>query len=355
MEQSQLYDKGLSSQKAKTLLIHFGNNEISEVKQFTVIKSFIGQFDNILILLLIAAGCVSFFVGERLDSMFIFLIVILNSFFGLYQEFKAEKALSYLKKLTVTTIRVIRDGKEQQIDSRDLVPGDLIYIEEGAKIPADCQVVETRNLEINEAALTGESLPVVKNCHDQKSNQLFMGTVVAKGRGYAQVLKTGNYTKFGTIAKTLSTIKETKTPLQKKLDGFTKQIGIIGIAASSVVFILSFIQEKSLIESFIFAVSLAVAAVPEGLPAVMTITLAIGVERMAKKKAIVRKLNAIEALGSITVIATDKTGTLTRGEFGVTDIEVLDGSKEALLSVTGSIESQSSHVIGMASEGGLSS
>ncbi|KKQ37484.1 MAG: Calcium-translocating P-type ATPase, PMCA-type [Candidatus Roizmanbacteria bacterium GW2011_GWA2_37_7] len=322
MEQSQLYDKGLSSQKAKTLLIHFGNNEISEVKQFTVIKSFIGQFDNILILLLIAAGCVSFFVGERLDSMFIFLIVILNSFFGLYQEFKAEKALSYLKKLTVTTIRVIRDGKEQQIDSRDLVPGDLIYIEEGAKIPADCQVVETRNLEINEAALTGESLPVVKNCHDQKSNQLFMGTVVAKGRGYAQVLKTGNYTKFGTIAKTLSTIKETKTPLQKKLDGFTKQIGIIGIAASSVVFILSFIQEKSLIESFIFAVSLAVAAVPEGLPAVMTITLAIGVERMAKKKAIVRKLNAIEALGSITVIATDKTGTLTANQMRVKKIFV---------------------------------
>ncbi|MEK7522573.1 MAG: cation-translocating P-type ATPase, partial [Patescibacteria group bacterium] len=201
-------------------------------------------------------------------------------------------------------------------------PGDLIYIEEGAKIPADCQIVESRNLEINEASLTGESLPVVKNVHDQNSNQLFMGTVVAKGRGYAQVLKTGNQTKFGSIAKTLSTIKETKTPLQKKLDVFTKQIGIIGITASLVVFILSFIQEKSLIESFIFAVSLAVAAVPEGLPAVMTITLAIGVERMAKKKAIVRKLNAIEALGSITLIATDKTGTLTANQMRVKKIFV---------------------------------
>ena len=322
MEQSQLFSKGLLSQKAVDLLKQYGYNEISDVKQFTLIKSIIGQFDNVLILLLIAAGGVSFFVGERLDSLFIFLIVILNAFFGLYQEFKAEKALSYLKKLTVTTIRVIRDGKEQQIDSRYLVPGDLIYIEEGAKIPADCQVVETRNLEVNEAALTGESLPVVKNSHDQKSNQLFMGTVVAKGRGYAQVLKTGNQTKFGTIAKTLSTIKEIKTPLQKKLDGFTKQIGVIGIVASSVVFILSFIQEKSLIESFIFAVSLAVAAVPEGLPAVMTITLAIGVERMAKKKAIVRKLNAIEALGSITVIATDKTGTLTANQMRVKKIFV---------------------------------
>ena len=322
MEQTLLLKKGLSSQKVQVLLKQYGYNEISEVKQFTLIKSFIGQFDNILILLLIAAGGVSFFVGERLDSLFIFLIVILNAFFGLYQEFKAEKALSYLKKLTVTTIRVIRDGKEQQIDSRCLVPGDLIYIEEGAKIPADCQIIESRNLEINEASLTGESLPVVKNSHDSNSNQLFMGTVVAKGRGYARVLKTGNYTKFGTIAKTLTTIKETKTPLQKKLDVFTKQIGIIGITASLVVFILSFIQEKSLIESFIFAVSLAVAAVPEGLPAVMTITLAIGVERMAKKKAIVRKLNSIEALGSITIIATDKTGTLTTNQMKVKKIFV---------------------------------
>ncbi len=322
MEQTLLFKKGLSSYKVQTLLKQYGYNEITEVKQFTLVKSIIGQFDNVLILLLIAAGGISFFVGERLDSLFIFLIVILNAFFGLYQEYKAERALSYLKKLTITTIRVIRDGKEQQLDSRSLVPGDLVYIEEGAKIPADCQIVESRNLEINEASLTGESLPVVKNSHDLNNNQLFMGTVVAKGRGYAQVLKTGNQTKFGTIAKTLTLIKETKTPLQKKLDVFTKQIGVIGITASLVVFILSFIQDKSLIESFIFAVSLAVAAVPEGLPAVMTITLAVGVERMAKKKAIVRKLNAIEALGSITVIATDKTGTLTANQMRVKKIFV---------------------------------
>src|SRR3990167_1094214 len=171
MEQTLLFKKGLTSHKVQTLLKEYGYNEISEVKQFTLIKSIIGQFDNVLILLLIAAGGVSFFVGERLDSLFIFLIVILNAFFGLYQEFKAEKALSYLKKLTVTTIRVIRDGKEQQIDSRYLVPGDLIYIEEGAKIPADCQVIETRNLEVNEAAITGESLPVVKNSRDPNNSQ----------------------------------------------------------------------------------------------------------------------------------------------------------------------------------------
>jgi len=320
MAQSLLFKKGLSSQKAQVLLKQYGYNEISEVKQFTLIKSFIGQFDNVLILLLVGAGGISFIVGERLDSLFIFLIVILNAFFGLYQEYKAEKALSHLKKLTTTTIRVIRDGKEQQIDSRCIVPSDIIYIEEGTKIPADCQIIESRNLEVNEASLTGESLPVIKNSHDPNSNQLFMGTVVAKGRGYAQVLKTGNYTKFGTIAKTLTTIKETRTPLQKKLDVFTKQIGIIGIIASLTVFFLSFIQDKNPVESFIFAVSLAVAAVPEGLPAVMTITLAIGVERMAKKKAIVRKLNAIEALGSVTLIATDKTGTLTANQMRVKKI-----------------------------------
>ncbi|MFN4212694.1 MAG: cation-translocating P-type ATPase, partial [Microgenomates group bacterium] len=257
-----------------------------------------------------------------LDGIFILLIVFLNAFFGVYQEFKAEKALSYLKKITVTTIRVIRDGRQEQIDSRDLVPGDLIYLEEGTKIPADCQLVESYNLEINEASLTGESLPVAKDPKDKEKSQLFMGTVVAKGRGYAKVLKTGVETKFGRIAKTLTSIEESKTPLQRKLDVFTKQVGLIGIAASLTVFLLSFIREKNFIESFIFSISLAVAAVPEGLPAVMTITLAIGVEAMAKKKAIVRKLNAIEALGSITLIATDKTGTLTTNKMRVKKIFV---------------------------------
>lgn len=322
MEQTSMFKRGLSPHKVQALFKEYGYNEISETRQFTLIKSIVGQFDNVLVLLLIAAGIVSLLVGKQIDSFFIFLIVILNAFFGLYQEFKAEKALSLLKKLSISTIRVIRDGKEHQIDSRFLVPEDIIYIEEGAKIPADCQIIESHNLEINEASLTGESLPVIKNIHDPDSNQLFMGTVVAKGRGYAQVLKTGDYTKFGTIAKTLSTIKESKTPMQKKLDLFTKQIGIIGILASLLVFILSFIQDKNLIESFIFSVSLAVAIVPEALPAVMTITLAVGVQRMAKKKAIVRKLNVIEALGSTTVIATDKTGTLTANQMKVKKIFV---------------------------------
>ncbi len=322
-------EKGLTSTEVEKRLLKYGRNELPEVRKFTLLKSFISQFDNVLVILLVAAAAISLLIGEKLDSIFIFLIVILNAFFGVYQEFKAEKALSYLKKITITTVRVIRDGKEQQIDSRELVPGDLIYLEEGAKVPADCRLLDSHNLEVNEASLTGESLPVVKDSKDEKNNEIFMGTVIAKGRGYAQVIKTGAETKFGKIAKTLATIEETKTPLQKKLDLFTRQIGFIGIAASLTVFFLSFIKEKNLWESFIFSISLAVAAVPEGLPAVMTITLAIGVERMAKKKAIVRKLNAIEALGSITLIATDKTGTLTTNQMRVKKVFVDDKVYEA--------------------------
>jgi Ca2+-transporting ATPase len=311
---------GLTSKEAEKLLQQYGLNEISEEKKFTLLKSFFSQFNNFLILLLIGASFVSFFIGETLDAVFILVIVILNAFFGLYQEYQAEKSLASLKKMTKTMVRVYRDGKEQEIDSRYLVPSDVVFLEEGKKIPADGEVIEAYNLEVNEAMLTGESLPVVKNLSD--TNLLYAGTIVSRGRGLMKVTATGSNTRFGQIAKTLSVIKETKTPLQKKLETFTKQLGIIGIIASIIVFVLSFIKEKNTIESFILAVSLAVAAVPEGLPAVMTIILSIGVERMAKKKTIVRKLNAIETMGSLTLIATDKTGTLTTNQMRVKKIWV---------------------------------
>lgn len=322
MDQKDLFNLGLTNQKAEELLQTYGYNELKHKKKLSVIESFLGQFDNFLTLLLFFAAVISLLLGERIDSFFIFVIVILNALFGVYQEFKAEKALETLKKLTVSTIRVIRNGKEEEIDSRYLVPEDIIYIEEGTKIPADCILLKSWHLEVNEASLTGESLPVTKYEKDKENNKIFMGTVVAKGRAYAKVENTAEKTRFGSIAKTLATIKEEATPLQKKLEVFTKQIGVIGIAASLIVFCLSFIQDKSVFESFVFAVSLAVAAVPEGLPAVMTITLAIGVEKMAKKKAIMRKLNAIETLGSVTLVATDKTGTLTTNQMAVRKIWV---------------------------------
>jgi len=311
---------GLTSKEAEKLIQQYGLNEIHEEKKFTLIKSFLSQFNNFLILLLIGASIVSFFIGKTLDVVFILAIVILNAFFGLYQEYQAEKSLASLKKMTKTMVRVYRDDKEQEIDSRYLVPSDVVFLEEGTKIPADGEVIEAYNLEVNEAMLTGESLPVVKNLSD--ANLLYAGTIVSRGRGLMKVTATGSNTRFGQIAKTLSVIKETKTPLQKKLETFTKQLGIIGIIASIIVFVLSFIKEKNTIESFILAVSLAVAAVPEGLPAVMTIILSIGVERMAKKKTIVRKLNVIETMGSLTLIATDKTGTLTTNQMRVKKIWV---------------------------------
>jgi len=308
--------RGLSNHQASQLLKKFGLNIISEEKKKPLYLKFLEQFNNFLTILLIGAAVVSFLIGEQIDGGLILTIVILNAFFGIYQEAKAEESIAALKKMTVTKIRVIRDGQESEIESQYLVPGDIIFIEEGTKIPADGKIVELMHLEINEAALTGESLPVVK----KKGDEIFSGTIVAKGRGYIEITKTGMETKFGKIAKNLSVIDRTKTPLQKKLEDLTRQIGIIGIIISVLVFILSILRGDGYFPGFLLAVSLAVAVVPEGLPAVMTITLAIGIKEMAKKKAIVRKLSAIEALGSVTLIATDKTGTLTTNKMQVKEV-----------------------------------
>jgi Ca2+-transporting ATPase len=269
-------------------------------------------------MLLIGASVFSFFLGEGVDGILIIAIVVLNAFFGLYQEAKAEESLKALKEMTVTKVRVIRDGRQIEIDNKFLVPGDIVYIEEGVKLPADGQVVESVNLEVNEAALTGESLAINKKVADE----VFSGTIVSRGRGMLKVVHTGDLTKFGMIAKNLSTIVEGQTPLQKKLSDLTRIIGIGGIVLSILVFVISMIEGSGYFPAFLLAVSLAVAVVPEGLPAVMTITLAIGMKRMAGKKAILRRLSAIEALGSITLIATDKTGTLTTNKMQVKEVYI---------------------------------
>jgi len=310
--------KGLTTHQATQQLKHYGRNVISEQKKQPLIFKLLNQFNNLLILLLIGAAALSFVINEPLDGGLILTIVILNALFGFYQELKAEQSIAALKKMTVTKVRVVRDGQEAEIDSQLLVPGDYVYLEEGNKVPADCRVVESLNLEINEAALTGESLPIEKI----KSDLVYSGTIVSKGRGRLEVLKTGMNTKFGEIAKNLSVIDDSKTPLQKKLEDLTRLIGIIGIIISILVFILSLLRGDGYFPGFLLAVSLAVAVVPEGLPAVMTITLAIGVKEMAKKKSIMRKLSAIEALGSVSLIATDKTGTLTTNKMRVKEVFV---------------------------------
>ena len=319
---------GLSDKQAQKLLTKYGHNEIVERPRQTPLQIFLLQFASILVVLLIFASAASLVFGDILDGIFILLIVILNGILGFIQEFKAEKAIAVLKKMTVSSVRVIRDGVEQRIDSKLLVPGDVIILEEGDKIPADGDILESLHLEVNEASLTGESMPVEKNEHDEEKRSVFLGTIVVKGRARVVVTATGMQTRFGQIAASLSAIKEEETPLQKKLNVLGKQLGILAIFASGMVFIIGFMAKHPLIEMVLTSISLAVAAVPEGLPAVITITLAAGMQRMAKKKAILRKLSPIEALGSTTIIATDKTGTLTKNEMRVTKIW-LDGKSYA--------------------------
>ena len=319
--------KGLTSAQTNDFLKQYGLNVISEPPKKTILLKFLEQFNNFLTYILLGAAFFSFLIGEEVDGILIVSIVILNAFFGLYQEKKAEESLSLLKKMTISKVRVIRDGKEQEIDSRYLVPGDIIFLEQGTKIPADGEVFQSFNLEINEAALTGESLPVVKNVKEE----VYSGTIVAKGRGLIIITKTGMRTKFGQIAESLTLIAESETPLQKKLAGLTRLIGIGGIILAILVFFVSLWEGTGYFPAFLLSVSLAVAVVPEGLPAVMTIILAIGMKTMARKKSIIRKLSAIEALGSITLIATDKTGTLTTNKMQVKEVFVDNSIKSQIL------------------------
>jgi len=308
--------EGLTSVHATKLLEEYGRNVIAEKAKSSIFKKFVEQISSFLIILLLLAAVLSFVIGELVDGTLIVVIVLVNAFFGIYQEFKAEQAVSALKKMTKSSIRVVRDGKEQEIDSSKLVPEDVIIIEEGVKLPADAKIINSHNLEINEAALTGESVPVIKNVGDP----IYMGTIVSRGRAVAIVEKTGMKTRFGQIAEKLASVKDVQTPLQKKLTKLTEIVGLAGIIISVIIFGLSSIQGNPVFPSFLLAISVAVAVVPESLPAVMTVILSIGVKRMAQKNAVIRKLASIESLGSTTLIATDKTGTLTQNIMDVKEM-----------------------------------
>lgn len=268
--------------------------------------------------MLLTATGLSFFLGDSLDGILILTIVILNAMLGFAQEYKAEKALSALKQMTTGVVKVLRDGSTVELPSTDLVPGDVIFLEEGDKVPADAILIEALHVEFNEAALTGESLPVEKNTTTDAG--IFMGTIVTRGRATARVTQTGMRTKFGSIATKLGEITDEETPLEKKMATLGKQLGIVALTCAGIIFGYGFIRHDPVFESILTAISLAVAAVPEGLPAVVTITLAVGTQRMARQRSILRKLSAIESLGSVTVIATDKTGTLTQNDMRVTDV-----------------------------------
>src|SRR3989338_6858742 len=319
-------EKGLSGEEASALLKSHGFNEIAVKPRQTPLQIFVSQFKSILAVLLILASLASLFLGDLVDGVLILLIIAINGILGFIQEYKAEQAIAALGKMTVSSARVVRDGIEQKIESRELVPGDIIILEQGDKIPADCTLVHSTHFEVNEASLTGESLSVEKNHEKESTNKIFLGTIVAKGRGRAFVTTTGIQTRFGQIAKKLSKIEDTATPLEKKINTLAKQLGFLALMGAITVFIVGYLYNHPLVQMVFTSISLAVAAVPEGLPTVITITLAVGMQRMARKKAIMRRLSSIEALGSITVIATDKTGTLTQNQMRVSKVWLNDSS-----------------------------
>ncbi|MFA5150730.1 MAG: calcium-transporting P-type ATPase, PMR1-type [Candidatus Omnitrophota bacterium] len=320
-------ESGLSATEAKQRLAQSGLNQLSAKKGITPLDIFLGQFKDFMIWVLIGAALVSGFLQEWVDALAIITIVILNAVLGFIQEYRAEKSLAALKKLSSPSSKVIREGKHMIIPSLELVCGDLIELEAGDSIPADSRLAWcSSNLTVQEASLTGESTPVAKTIRAlgekevvlaDRANMVYLGTSVASGKARALVVDTGMQTELGKIAGMVQDIRHESTPLQKKLEEFGKWIVVLCFILVGLVFLLEWLRGGKIVDIFLTAVSLAVAAIPEGLPAVVTIALALGVHRMVRRHALIRKLPSVETLGCATVICSDKTGTLTKNEMTV--------------------------------------
>jgi len=332
--------EGLAEKEAEKRLEKYGYNEIKEEKKISQIKIFLQQFNSAVVYILIAALLISMLLGERVDAIVIGIILILNALFGFYQEYRAEKSIEALKKMASLKATVIRDGKEKEVDAKLLVTGDIIKLVEGDKIPADSRIFELANLQTQEAALTGESTPVKKELKilpektalADRINMVFSGTIITSGKGKAVVTGTGMGSEIGKIAKLIQETEQEKTPLQKKLNQLGRWLGVVTVLISIIVFLGGILKGGNLMDFFIVAVALAVAAIPEGLPAVVTIGLSIGSQRMVKRNALIRRLPSVETLGSTTVICSDKTGTLTKNEMTVKKIY----ANNKIIDVTGS-------------------
>ena len=322
---------GLSSLEASARLQKFGYNELKGKKKKSPIIIFLSQFNDFIIWVLIAATIISELMGEKADAITIFIIVIMNGVMGFIQEYRTEKSLEALKDLASPTARVIRDGKLSVIKARELVTGDVIDIGAGDRIPADCMVIFGDGLHSDESILTGESVPVEKvifkgNGQDKHTSLIFMGCNITAGKGRAKVIAVGMNTEMGKIANMLEGIDNEMTPLQKKLDGLGKIIVYGCLVICAVVTFVGVLRGHEFTQMFLVGVSLAVAAIPEGLPAIVTVSLSIGVQRMMKRKALVRKLPAVETLGCTNIICSDKTGTLTQNKMTVKKVFTLGRS-----------------------------
>jgi len=324
---------GLTRSQAAKRLKHYGQNKIETRHKEKWYRILFRQFTDVLIIILLIAAAISFAIGETGDAVTILIIVILNGILGFVQEYKAEKAIEALQKMLSLSCKVLRDGEKKEIDSTLLVPGDILFLEIGDKIPADVRLIETINFKVDESALTGESVASVKNTHSisresslgERSSMAYMGTHVVNGYAKGIVVSTGMQTEFGKIAQMTSEVTSTQTPLQRKLALLGKKLGILSVAVAALVSIIGFLLGKDIMEMFLTGISLAVAVVPEGLPAVVTITLALGVKAMVRQKALLRRLQAAEALGDANVICTDKTGTLTQNQMTVEKIWLFSG------------------------------
>jgi len=320
--------QGLTEIEARKRLEKYGKNIIKELYKINPAKIFFKQFKSFLVYILLFATLFSLIIKHYIDAGVIFAIIILNSTLGSIQEYKAEKSILKLKKLMRPKARVFREGRLKKINAEEVVPGDILVLKEGDKIVADCRILESENLEVNEAILTGESLPILKsedvmpektNLAERK-NMLFSGTSVVKGNCKAVVVATGMSSEFGKIAGMLQVISLPSTPMQKKLNRFAKQISFVIISLAILIFILGIIEKQNLVEMFLTSIALAVSAIPEGLPAIITIGLAFATSNMARKNVIIRRLPAAETLGSVTIICSDKTGTITEKEMTVREI-----------------------------------
>lgn len=320
-------DHGLSSEEAERRLKQFGPNELAEAPPTTFWQMLWEQFNNFVVILLLVAAAISFVLGDYVEAGAIMAIVVLNATLGVIQERRAEQALAALRKLAAPEAQVIRDGSRKTLPASQLVPGDLVLLEAGNFVPADIRLIEAVNLRIEEAALTGESVPVQKDATlrleaniplGDRKNTAFMGTLVNYGRGRGVVVATGMKTQIGMIAEMLQSVQQEPTPLQKRLEELGRILGWASLAICGLVFAVGWLRGFEPLEMFIIAVSLAIAAVPEGLPAVVTISLALGMREMIKRHALIRRLSSVETLGSATTICSDKTGTLTQNEMTVT-------------------------------------
>ncbi len=343
-------DQGLSTEEVAKRLQQYGFNQLVEAPRPTFLQLLWGQFNNFIVMLLIVASLVSALLGEWIDASVIMSIVVLNAVLGIIQERRAEEALAALKTMAAREAQVLRNGSRHAVPARELVPGDIVFIESGNYIPADLRLIEAVNLRLEEAALTGESVPVQKDASirleanvplGDRKNTVFMGTLVNYGRGRGVVISTGMRTQIGLIATMLQSVDEEETPLQKRLDQLGKTLGYVALALCGMVFLVAILRgtdlslltapdggllayldhaKEQIVETFLLAVGLAIAAVPEGLPAVVTITLALGMREMIRRHALIRRLASVETLGSTTVICSDKTGTLTQNEMTVTRV-----------------------------------